>query len=204
MKTDKRIDAYILNANEFAQPILIHLRALVHAAYPEVEETIKWGFPHFDYKGEMMCRMAAFKQHAVFGFWKANLMKDPILHQTAKSEVAMGHLGRITSLSDLPSDKKLIAYIKEAMKLNDQGIKVQKKEKQKDLEPIQTPDYFQSALKKNKSAQKTFVLLSPSCKKEYVDWITDAKTEVTRNKRLTQAIEWMAEGKKRNWKYEKC
>lgn len=203
MKTDKRIDAYILNAKEFAQPILIHLRALVHAACPEVEETIKWGFPHFDYKSEMMCSMAAFKQHAVFGFWKANLMKDPILHQTAKSEVAMGHLGRITSLSDLPSDKKIIAYIKEAMKLNDLGIKVQKKEKQKDVEPIQTPDYFLAALKKNQSAKKTFELFSPSCKKEYVDWIKDAKTEVTRNKRLTQALEWMAEGKKRNWKYER-
>lgn len=120
----KIIDAYIEKSAGFAQPILNHLRELVHKTCPEVEEKIKWGFPHFDYKGEMMCSMAAFKQHAVFGFWKAALMKDPALAETAKSEVAMGHLGRVISLKDLPADKKITAWIKEAMELNDKGIKL--------------------------------------------------------------------------------
>lgn len=126
---EKLIDSYIEKSADFAKPILLHLRELVHKTCPAVEEKIKWGFPHFDYKGEMMCNMAAFKQHAVFGFWKAAIMKDPVLAETAKSEVAMGHLGRITSLKDLPADKKIIAWIKEAMQLNEDGIKLPAKSK---------------------------------------------------------------------------
>src|SRR6187399_659198 len=128
-KKDKAVDAYILKSADFARPILNHIRELVHHACPEVEEKMKWSFPHFDYKGEMMCSMAAFKQHAVFGFWKASLMKDLSLVETAKSEVAMGHLGRITSLKELPADKKMIAYIKEAMELTDKVIKLPSKTK---------------------------------------------------------------------------
>lgn len=204
MKTDKRIDTYILKSQEFAQPILNHMRALVQAACPDVEETIKWGFPHFDYKGEMMCHMASFKQHCVFGFWKGAIMKDKSLLEMAQSEKAMGHLGRITSLKDLPSDKKMIAYIKEAMKLNDEGIKMPKKESATAKKELVVPEYLINALKKNKAAHHTFNEFSPSCKREYVDWITDAKTEATREKRMAQAIEWMSVGKKRNWKYEVC
>lgn len=103
---EKAIDAYISKSADFAKPILNHIRELVHKTCPGVEEKMKWSFPHFDYKGEMMCSMAAFKQHAVFGFWKASFMKDPVLVETAKSEVAMGHLGRLTSVKDLPADKK--------------------------------------------------------------------------------------------------
>jgi hypothetical protein len=125
-QTDSRIDAYIAKGEPFAQPVLTHLRLLVHEACPEVEETIKWGFPHFDYKGEMMCSMASFKKHCVFGFWKASLMKDPALVETAKTEVAMGHIGKITTLKELPSDRKMKAWIKEAMKLNEQGVKIKK------------------------------------------------------------------------------
>src|SRR3989339_1231974 len=125
-KKDPRVDAYIAKSQEFAKPILEHLRALVHKACPGVEETIKWGFASFDYKGPY-CSMAAFKQHCVFGFWKAALMKDPVLMSNAKSETAMGHMGRITSLKDLPSDKVLISYLKEAAKLNDDGVKLPKK-----------------------------------------------------------------------------
>ena len=123
-KKEKAIDAYIAKSADFAKPILNHLRELVHKTCPDLEEKMKWSFPHFDYRCEMMCSMAAFKQHMAFGFWKASLMKDPILKETAQSEVAMGHLGRITSLKDLPPDKKLVGWIKEAMKLNDQGIKL--------------------------------------------------------------------------------
>ena len=126
-KKEKAIDNYIIKSAGFAIPILNHIRELVHHTCPDVEEKIKWSFPHFDYKGEMMCSMAAFKQHAVMGFWKAALMKDPALLETARSEVAMGHLGRITSLKDMPSDKKLTGYIREAMKLNDLGKKLPSK-----------------------------------------------------------------------------
>ena len=200
--TDPRIDAYIEKAADFAKPILQHLRALVHKVCPEAEETMKWSFPHFDYKGEMMCSMASFKQHCVFGFWKAALMKDPALLETAKSEVAMGHLGRITSLKDLPSDKKLTAWIYEAMDLNDRGIKATKAPAQP-LKEIEVPDYFLKAIKKNTAAKIVFEAFSPSAKKEYVLWLEDAKTEATREKRMEQAVEWIAEGKQRHWKYMK-
>jgi uncharacterized protein YdeI (YjbR/CyaY-like superfamily) len=148
-----------------------------------------------------MCSMAAFKQHCAFGFWKASLMKDPILVENAKSESAMGHLGRISSLKDLPPDKKIIGYIKEAMTLTDKGIKLPAKAKaeKKDLD---VPDYFLAALNKNKKAKLTFDNYAYSHKKEYLEWVTEAKTEATRNKRLETAMEWMAEGKSRHWKYK--
>ncbi len=202
MTADKRLDSYIVKSADFAKPILNHLRSLVHKACPEVEETIKWGMPFFDYKGAGLCNMASFKQHCAFGFWKASLMKDKTLIENAKGETAMGHLGKITSLKDLPSDATLIRYIKEAMKLNDEGIKVEKKKPTRAKE-VKPPDYFLKELKKNKAAQKTFEAFSPSNKKEYVQWISDAKTEETRKSRMTTAIAWMAEGKPRNWKYMK-
>jgi uncharacterized protein YdeI (YjbR/CyaY-like superfamily) len=201
-KKDPRIDAYIAKSVPFAKPVLNHLRALVHKACPVAEETMKWSFPHFDYKAEMMCSMAAFKQHCAFGFWKASLMSDPALLDNAKSEIAMGHFGKITSLKDLPADKIILAYIKEAMKLNDEGIKVVK-ERPAIRKKLEIPAYFTNAVKKNKKAFNTFENFSYSQKKEYIDWVTEAKTEDTRNKRLTQAVEWMAEGKVRNWKYVK-
>ncbi len=200
---DKRIDAYIAKAQPFAQPLLIHFRNIVHTACPDVQETIKWGFPHFDYKDEMMCSMAAFKQHCAFGFWKASLMKDKSLKAHADSESAMGHFGRVTSFDDLPSDKKLIAYIKEAMKMNDEGIKVEKKPVAKKKKELVIPPYFLAVLTKNKKALAVFTGFSYSNKKEYVEWITDAKSEETRQNRLETAITWISEGKVRHWKYLK-
>ncbi|MBI3123579.1 MAG: YdeI/OmpD-associated family protein [Ignavibacteriales bacterium] len=202
-KKDPRVDAYIAKSQEFAKPILEHFRELVHKACPDVEETIKWGFASFDYKGPY-CSMASFKQHCAIGFWKATLMKDTKLIANAKSESAMGHLGRITSLKDLPKDKELIAYLKEAAKLNADGVKLPAKPKSKEPKELVVPDYFTKALKKNKKALGTFTNFSYSRKKDYVEWITEAKTEETRNKRMATAIEWLAEGKSRNWKYEKC
>jgi uncharacterized protein YdeI (YjbR/CyaY-like superfamily) len=200
---EKAIDAYIAKSADFAKPILEHLRELVYKACPDAAEKMKWSFPHFDYKGEMMCSMAAFKQHAVFGFWKAALMKDPILIKNAQSEVAMGHLGRITSLKDLPSDKKIIAWIKEAMDLNDKGIKLAPKPKSIEKKEILLPDYFTKALHKNKKALQLFTAFSYAHKKEYIEWFTAAKTEETRNKRIASSIEMIAEGKNFNWKYKK-
>lgn len=202
-KRDPRVDTYIAKSQEFAKPILEHFRELVHKACPDVEETIKWSFASFDYKGPL-CSMASFKQHCAIGFWKAALMKDTKLIANAKSETAMGHLGRITSLKDLPKDKVLIAYLKEAAKLNADGVKLPAKPKSKEKKEIVVPDYFTKILKRNKKSLETFSNFSYSNKKEYVEWITEAKTEETRNKRIATAIEWLAEGKVRNWKYVKC
>jgi uncharacterized protein YdeI (YjbR/CyaY-like superfamily) len=200
--TDKRIDAYIEKKADFAKPILKHIRELVHKACPDAEETIKWGMPFFDYKGSVLCAMAAFKEHCTFMFWKAKLMKDPekILQVTERE--AMGNFGNIKSLKDLPSDKILTAYIKEAAKLNEDNIKLPVREK-KPVAELKMPVDFAAALKKNKKANAVFENFTPGKRKEYIQWITEAKTEDTKLKRIETAVEWIAEGKSRNWKYER-
>lgn len=202
---DPRIDAYIEKSQAFAKPILKHLRNLVHQANPDVTETIKWGFASFDYKGPM-CTMAAFKKHIAFGFWKSELLKDPKgylgLRKNQGGE-AMGHLGRISSLTDLPPDKVLIDFIRQASKLNDEGVKVVRVKKVASQELV-IPDYFTAAINKNKKAKSVFENFSVSQKREYVDWVTDAKTETTRNERLKTTVLWVGEGKIRNWKYVKA
>jgi uncharacterized protein YdeI (YjbR/CyaY-like superfamily) len=194
---DPRIDAYIAKSADFAKPILKHLRKIVHAGCPKVEETLKWSMPHFDYKG-VMCGMAAFKQHCVFGFWKESLIFDSA--KTAE-KTAMGSFGCIKSLADLPSEKTLIGYVKKAAALNEAGIKAPGRTKPKKREPLEVPDYFSSALKKNAKARKTFEDFPPSKKREYLEWVTEAKREETRKERLATAIKWMADGKARHWKY---
>ena len=203
MITDPRIDAYIEKSADFAQPILNKLRELVHAACPEVEEGWKWSFPNFMYKGQILCSMAAFKNHCSFGFWKASVMPDPDGLFVDQEKEGMGHFGKIASLKDLPKDSVIKKYIKVAMQLADEGVKVPKKPKTEKTELV-IPDYFIKALKQNKQASAFFEAFSPSKKSEYVLWITDAKTDATRDKRMAQALEWIAEGKSRNWKYEKC
>lgn len=197
---DRRVDAYIAKSAEFARPILTHLRAVVHAACPDVEETMKWSFPHFMYKG-MLCSMASFKEHCAFGFWKSSLV---IEKRGTEANKAAGEFGRITKLSDLPSQKVLSGYIKAAMKLNDAGVKVPARPKPRTPKELVVPDDLDKALHGNKPARATFENFSPSQKREYVDWITEAKTEATRSRRLETAIEWMAAGKTRNWKYMNC
>ncbi len=199
---DTRIDAYILKSADFAKPILNHLRSIVHNACPQVKETIKWSFPNFEYSGSILCNMAAFKQHCTFGFWLGSLMNDRYgLLSNVGEKTAMGHFGQIKSLEDLPSNSILTEYIKEAMLLIEKGVKAQKKEKVK-LKELEIPDYFKSALQKNNTALSYFEKLSPSHKKEYLEWLNEAKTETTRNKRVSTAIEWLEEGKSRNWKYK--
>jgi uncharacterized protein YdeI (YjbR/CyaY-like superfamily) len=193
---DPRIDAYIAESEDFARPILTHLREVVHAACPEAEETMKWSMPHFMYKG-MLCQMASFKAHCAFGFWKGALLFP------GTEKESMGHLGRITSLKDLPSNKVLTGYIKQAMKLNEDGVKAPARTKAAPTALV-VPAYFAEALKADKAAQKVFDAGSTSFKREYVMWLEEAKTEPTRLRRMAQAIEWLAEGKARNWKYEKC
>ncbi len=201
MNFNPKVDAYISNSADFAKPILEHFRQIIHETCPLVEEKIKWGMPFFDYKGEMMCHLAAFKQHCTVGFWKASLMKDPILLENAKTEQAMGHLGKITSIETLPDPAKLASYIMEAMALNDKGIKIVKPKVETKKEII-TPADFELQINENEAALIYFEKASYSFKKEYIQWIEDAKTESTRNNRIHQAVEWVAEGKGKNWKYE--
>jgi uncharacterized protein YdeI (YjbR/CyaY-like superfamily) len=191
---DPRVDAYIEKAAPFAQPILQALRALVHDASEEIEETIKWGMPYFTYKG-IICGMAAFTEHCAFGFWKDSLLfKD-----AEKSKEGMGSFGRITKVEDLPPRRQLLSYIRAAMKLNESGAKRVARRPMPRM-----PTYFSAALEANAKARNGFDTLSPSHKREYIEWLTDAKTDATRARRLASAIEWIAVGKARNWQYQKA
>lgn len=199
MKKDKRVDDYIAKAQPFAQPILKHLRTLVHNGCPDIIETIKWSFPNFDYKGKILCSMAAFKQHCSFNLWLASHMH---LTNKAADEGGMGIFGKITSLKDLPPDEEIMELLHKAMALTDAGKTIQRKAPAKNI-TVAAPEDFLSLLNKNKEASEYFAKFSPSKKKEYIEWVTDAKTETTRAKRMATAVEWIAEGKSRNWKYEK-
>lgn len=196
-KRDPRVDSYIEKAAEFARPILRHLRETIHAASPEIDEEMKWSVPHFTYKG-ILCSMAAFKQHCAFGFWKqALILRDGDLPRME----AMGLFGRIRSVSDLPSRDVLIGYVREAMRLNEEGVKAPASPKRK--RELETPKAFRDALERRPAAQAAFAGFSPSHRYEYVEWIAEAKRQETRDRRIATATEWIAEGKPRNWKYMK-
>ncbi|MEO8677686.1 MAG: YdeI/OmpD-associated family protein [Vicinamibacterales bacterium] len=196
--TDPRVDAYIQQAAPFAKPILVHLRKVVHEACPEVQETMKWSFPHFDYKG-IFCAMASFKQHATFGFWKGSLLAAKL---PKVDEKAMGQFGRIASMDDLPPAKTLARIVKAAARLNDDGVKVVRARKAKKA-PLKPPADLMTALKRKPKALAAFKAFSAGQQREYVEWITEARREATRASRLATAVGWIAEGKPRNWKYMK-
>ena len=200
---DPRIDAYIAKSADFAKPVLNHLRKLVHAACPEVEETMKWSMPFFMHKG-ILCSMASFKNHCTFGFWRGALIFGRNRSAGSGEKEAMGQFGRITVISDLPKKEAMIGYIKKAVRLHDAGTRLPARPRSKEKKELVVPDYVLAALKENKKALTTFEDFSSSHRNEYVEWITEAKREETRNKRLTTAIAWMAAGKPRHWKYGKC
>lgn len=198
-----KFDEYIGKAADFAKPILNHLRQLIHDTCPDVDEIIKWGIPHFDYKGEMMCILAAYGHHCSFTFWKGDLMSDPKLKRNADAKQPNGYMSKITSLADLPPDQELVAYIKEAMVLNENHVKLVIQRKTDKPAVLETPDYFAEKLATNPVAKEIFETKSASFRKDYLIWIIDAKTEATRQKRMEESLEWIAEGKGRFWKYEK-
>ena len=199
---DPRIDAYIEKSADFARPILKHIRQLVHQTSPLISETIKWGMPFFDYKGTV-CSMAAFKQHCALGFWKSSLLNDPKGLINKGDDASAGSFGRITTLADLPGDKDIADFIEQAIMLNETGVKGTMKPAAPKTE-IYTPDYFTEALAANPIAKAAFEAFSPSHKKEYLEWLIEAKTEPTRQKRLATTLEWLTEGKSRHWKYKNC
>jgi len=199
---DPRIDAYIGKSGDFAKPILTYIRDLVHRASPEITETIKWGMPFFEYKGPV-CMMAAFKQHCAFGFWKSSRLNDPDkLLKGGDDEAAAGSFGKILTLADLPPDDALVGFIHQTIQINESGVKESKPKKAPaEKKELVTPDDLTDLLSSNDAARKTFDGFSYSHKKEYIEWIEDAKTDTTRQKRLQTTIEWLTEGKSRMWKY---
>lgn len=197
-----KFDEYIANSADFARPIMEYLREIIHETCPAVEEVIKWGIPHFDYQGDMMCILAGYKHHCSFSLYKAELMANPKLKENLKPEQKMGNMDKLKSLADLPAKETLVAYIQEAMALNENGIK-KKKPKAETPRAVKVPDYFQECLDAHPLAKEVFESKSPSFRKDYVVWIVDAKTEATRQKRIEQSLEWIAEGKGRFWQYKK-
>jgi uncharacterized protein YdeI (YjbR/CyaY-like superfamily) len=195
-KKDPRVDAYIARSAPFAKPVLQHLRKLVHAGCPDVEETFKWGGPAFMHRG-ILAIMMAFQRHCAFGFRKHALIIDPA--RLKPRATAMGQFGRITHVSDLPADRVMLGWVRKATRLNDQGIQVLRKPKPPARAP-RVPAYFVNAVRKNPKALAAFKDFSARCKREYLEWVTEAKTEATRTRRLTTAVEWMAEGKTRSRK----
>ena len=208
MKTQEfnpKVDAYIAKSQPFAQPILTHIRELAHKACPEVEEQIKWSMPFFTLRGVILGHMAAFKQHCAIGLWGPEM--NAILNEAGlHSENGMGSLGKITNLKDLPADKKMLGYYRQAAELILSGQRTKSLERTaKSAKPApEVPTELTAALKKNKTAAKVFAGFSAYCQREYVDWIVEAKRSETKEKRVAQAVEWIAEGKQRNWKYQNC
>jgi uncharacterized protein YdeI (YjbR/CyaY-like superfamily) len=196
------VDAYIGRVQPFAQPIMEHLRQLVHKARPDVEETIKWSRPFFEYRGAILCNMSSFKEHCSFGFWGEEM-------SAVLREDGMASLGRITSLANLPSDKQMLGWLRQAADFVDSGqytspIAARRRVVKAPKPVLKTSVEFATALKRNKKAAEIFAAFSPSCKREYVEWIAEAKRAETRDKRIATAVQWIAEGKQRNWKYQNC
>jgi uncharacterized protein YdeI (YjbR/CyaY-like superfamily) len=195
------VDAYIAKSAEFARPILARVRAAMHQACPRIEETIKWGVPHFEYRG-VVGSMAAFKQHASFGFWKQKLMQDPAGIFPKPGDSSMGGR-RFRSVDEMPAQSVLVRYVKAAVALNEQGLRLPNAGRKK-KPPVRLPADLAAALRKNAKAKATYQAFAPSHRREYVEWITEAKQEATRARRLATAVEWMAAGRQRHWKYQDC
>jgi uncharacterized protein YdeI (YjbR/CyaY-like superfamily) len=199
MSRDPRVDAYIARQADFARPILEHIREAVHGACAEAEETLKWSMPSFLYKGKILANMAAFKAHAALGFWRAR----DVLGETGGERDAMGQFGRLTSIADLPPRDALAGLVRKAMAAIDSGPGPARPKKPP-KPALTAPDDLRAALDAAPKAAATFDAFPPSCRRDYVEWIVEAKRPETRAKRVAQAVEWMGEGKKRHWKYENC
>jgi len=201
MPRSKLVDDYIAGAAPFARPILRHLRKLVHQGCPEAEEAIRWNHASFSYRGKLFAGMGTFKAHATFGFWHQDMEK--ILTEAGlRTGDAAGLMGRLTRLDDLPDDRTMLRFIKAAVALQDSGKPARVARKPKAALPV--PPVLAAALQRNRRAAAQWEQFSPSAKRDYIEWITEAKRDETREQRLLTALEWIGEGKRRNWKYEKC
>lgn len=208
LKANPKVDVYIAKSADFAQPILQHLRGLVHRACPDVVEEMKWSRPFFLHGGVILCNISAFKAHCSFGFWGAEI-GNVLAGDGVVQEGGMGSLGKITSMKDLPLEKKLLGYIRQAAQLIDAGqgdnrVVVARRVVKAPKPPVEVPAEFTAALRRDRKAAAAYAAFSPSCQREYAEWITEAKRPETRQRRIAQAVEWIGEGKQRNWKYQEC
>lgn len=202
-----KVDQYIAKSAEFARPILTHIREVVHAAAPGIAEEIKWGFPFFTHDGEIVCAMQGFKAHCGLHFWKGALVVPD------GKEEGMGQFGKLTAVEQLPSKRVLTGYVKKALELNAAGVpaphvvarraKAGATPKAKAAKSDDVPPALLAAIAKNREAAATWKGFAPSHKREYAEWVADAKRDETRDRRIAQAVEWIAEGRQRNWKYQK-
>ncbi len=202
---ESAVDTYIAKCRPFAQPILHSLRKLLHEGAPGVEETIKWSHPFFVYRGIILANMAGFKEHCSLGLWGTETTAE-LRREGVATGGSMGSFGRITSMDDLPPRAKMVSYIRSAAQKIDEGSRTRSLPPRERVAkpPVEVPEPLAAALKKNKAAARQFDAMSPSCRREYCDWISSAKREETRERRLAQAMEMIAEGKDRNWKYQTC
>lgn len=196
------VDAYIAASEAFAQPILRHVRQLIMTTCPDATEAMKWGIPHFSLHGEFLCMLAASSRHCALTFWKQELMSDPRLRANPGLPAIKRYLGKLTSLADLPADAELTGFIKEAAALNEKGVKLPARPS-KTPARIDMPDYFAEQLAEDPQAKSVWESKSDSFRKEYLVWITDAKSDATREKRMAEALDWIGQGKSRFWKYAK-
>ncbi len=199
---NSKVDEYIAKSEGFAKPILEYLRQIIHETCPDAAEDIKWGTPHYSYKGDHLCMIAGFKNHCSFSIYKAEFLKDKEITESVKAGKKFGYMDKLKSVSELPSKDVLISLLKEAMTINENGIKKEKPVSDKP-KVIETPDYLVEALKANKKAAAVWESKSDAYRKDYLVWIIDAKTNATRQKRIEQSLEWIAEGKGRFWQYAK-
>jgi uncharacterized protein YdeI (YjbR/CyaY-like superfamily) len=201
-----KVDAYLAAAEPFAQPVLEHLRVLIHKACPQVEETIKWSRPFFLHHSVILCNISAFRQHCSFGFWGAE-MTALLNKANALREGGMGSLGRIVRVQDLPPDKQMLEWIRQAAAFIDSGEHISpiaaRRTVVKPPKPApEPPANFTTALKKDKKATAAFAAFSPSAQREYIEWIAEARRPETQQRRIATALEWIVLGKPRNWKYQ--
>jgi uncharacterized protein YdeI (YjbR/CyaY-like superfamily) len=197
------VDAYISKAADFAQPVLRHLREVLHEGAPGVVEEMKWSRPFFVYKGVILGNISAFKEHCSFGLWGPEV-SSALRDEGAAKANGMGTFGKIASVDELPSRKKLVGYVKLGAKAIDVGERTKTWSRPKVAKgDVVVPEVLAAALKKNKAAEKKFETMTPGAKREYCDWISEAKREATREQRVETAVAWIGEGKSRNWKYER-
>ena len=199
---NKKVDDYIAKSEPFAKPILDQLRAIIHETCPEVGEDIKWGTPHYSYKGDHLCMLGSFKNHCSFSLYKAEFMKDEKIAASVLAGKKFGYMDKLKSVTELPSEDVLISLIQEAMAINEKGVKKEKPVTDKP-KVLETPEYLLNALNAYENAKAVWESKSDAFRKDYLIWIIDAKTETTRQKRIDQSLEWIAEGKGRFWQYEK-
>lgn len=196
-EASENITAYIEKATPEFKEVMIALRSVLNNPNFDIKEDWKWGAPNFNNEG-MICWLAHFRNHVGMNFFKGTLIKDKYNLFTHYREEKGNRQLKFSDINQIIPEQ-IEYYIEEAIKLNQENIKVVKKEIDTSL-----PLDLETELNNNPKAKMFFESLAPSYKRDYIEWIEEAKREATRTKRLATTMEWLSEGKKKNWKYENC